>query len=85
MAMMLANAARLKSGIKLTQAPHDYEKTLSDRKDRSQVQSQGSPDATAAINLTTLVDRKKAAVGELNVYGSGADYVPWNQFSDSLR
>ena len=53
---MLANAAPLKPEIKLTQALHDYEKILSGE-DRSQLHSQGLPDATAAINLTTLIDR----------------------------
>ena len=57
MALVLTNAAPLKPEIKLTQALHDYEKILSDE-DRSQLHSQGLPDATAAINLTTLIDRK---------------------------
>lgn len=57
MAMVLANVAPLKPEIALTQALDDYEKILSDE-DRSQLHSQGSPDATAAINLTTLIDRK---------------------------
>ena len=56
MALMLANAAPLKPEIELTQALHDYEKILSDE-DRSQLHSQGLPDATAAINLTTHIDR----------------------------
>ena len=56
MALMLANAAPLKPEIELTQALHDYEKILSDE-DRSQLHSQGLPDATAAINLTTQIDR----------------------------
>ena len=57
MALMLAKAAPLKPEIELTQALHDYEKILSDE-DRSQLRSQGLPDATAAINLTTQIDRK---------------------------
>lgn len=57
MALVLTHAAPLKPEIKLTQALHDYEKILSDE-DRSQLHSQGLPDATAAINLTTLIDRK---------------------------
>lgn len=57
MALVLANAAPLKPEIKLTQALHDYESILSDE-DRRQLRSQGLPDATAAINLTTLIDRK---------------------------
>ena len=56
MALMLAKAAPLKPEIGLTQALHDYEKILSDE-DRSQLHSQGLPDATAAINLTTQIDR----------------------------
>ena len=57
MALMLANAAPLKPEIELTQALHDYEKILSDE-DRKQLHSQGLPDATAAINLTTHIDRE---------------------------
>ena len=54
---MLADAAPLKPEIKLAQALHDYESILSDD-DRSQLHSQGLPNATAAINLTSLIDRK---------------------------
>ena len=57
MALMLANAAPLKPEIELTQALHDYEKILSDE-DRKHLHSQGLPDATAAINLTTHIDRE---------------------------
>lgn len=57
MALVLANAAPLKPEIKLIRALHDYESILSDE-DRRQLRSQGLPDATAAINLTTLIDRK---------------------------
>ena len=57
MATVLVEAAPLKPEIKLTQALHDYEKILSDE-DRSQLHSQGLPDATAAINLATLIDRQ---------------------------
>ena len=53
---MLANAAPLKPEIELTQALQDYERILSDE-DRRQLHSQGLPDATAAINLTTHIDR----------------------------
>ena len=56
MARMLANAAPLKPELGLTQALHDYEKILSDE-DKSQLHSQGLPDASAAINLTTQIDR----------------------------
>ena len=57
MALMLANAAPLKPELELTQALHDYEKILSGE-DRSQLHSQTLPDATAAINLTTHIDRE---------------------------
>ena len=56
MALMLTNAPPPKPEAELTQVLHDYEKILSDE-DRSQLHSQGIPDATAAINLTTLIDR----------------------------
>ena len=55
MALRLANAAPLKPEIELTQALQDYERILSDE-DRRQLHSQGLPDATAAINLTTHID-----------------------------
>ena len=57
MALMLAKAAPLKAEIELTQALHDYEKILS-VEDRRQLRSQGLPDATAAINLTTQIDNQ---------------------------
>ena len=57
MALVLVDAAQLKPEIKLAQALHDYETILSEE-DRSKLHSQGLPDATAAINLTTLIDRK---------------------------
>ena len=57
MAMVLAGAAPLKPEVRLTQALHDYETILSDE-DRKQLHSQGLPDAMAAINFTTLIDRQ---------------------------
>ena len=54
---VLAKAAPLKPEINLSQALYDYEKILS-VEERNQLHSQGSPDATAAINLTTLIDGK---------------------------
>lgn len=57
MALVLAEAAPLKPEVKLTQALHEYETILSDE-DRKQLHSQGLPDATAAINFTTLIDRE---------------------------
>ena len=56
MALVLAEAAPLKPEIGLAQALHDYETILSDE-DRKQLHSQGLPDAMAAINFTTLIDR----------------------------
>ena len=41
----------------LRQALNEYERSLSDD-ERKEFRAQGKPDATAAINLTTLVDRK---------------------------
>ena len=57
MALVLNNVAPLKPEIKLVQAIHDYETILSDE-DRSQLHSQDLPNATAAINLTTRIDRQ---------------------------
>ena len=57
MALVLTDPALLKPEIKLAQALHDYETILSDE-DKSQLHSQGFPDATAAIKLTTLIDEK---------------------------
>lgn len=55
MALVLAKAAPLKPDIKLTEALDDYGKILSDE-ERKQFYAQGAPDATAAINLATLID-----------------------------
>ena len=41
----------------LRQALNEYERSLSDD-ERKEFHAQGKPDATAAIDLTTLVDRK---------------------------
>ena len=57
MALVLTDAAPLKPEIKLARALHDFETILSDE-DRSQLHSQGLPDATAAINFTTVIDRQ---------------------------
>lgn len=57
MALILANAAPLKPEVELTQALRDYEQILS-REDRSRLHSQTLPDATAAINLMTRIDRE---------------------------
>ena len=57
MALVPAGSAPLEPEIKLTQALADYEKILSDD-DRSQLHNQGIPDAMAAINFTTLIDRE---------------------------
>ena len=57
MELMLAGAAPLKPEIHLAKALQDYETILSDE-EREQLRSQGVPGATAAINLTTLIDRK---------------------------
>lgn len=57
MALMLADPALLKPETNLAQALHDYETILSDE-DRNQLHSQGFPDATSAIKLTTLIDEK---------------------------
>lgn len=57
MALVLAGAAPPKPEIELAQALHDYETILSDE-DRNQLHSQGLPDAMAAINFTTLIDRE---------------------------
>ena len=55
MALMLNGVAPLKPEIRLVQAISDYEAILSDQ-ERSELHSQGLPDATAAINLATLID-----------------------------
>ena len=57
MALVLADAAPLKPEIKISQALHDYEAILSDE-DRHQLHSEGLPDATAALNFTTLIDKE---------------------------
>lgn len=57
MALVLPEAAPLEPDARLTQALNDYETILSDE-DRKQLHSQGLPDTMAAINLTTLIDRK---------------------------
>ncbi|KAL8736998.1 MAG: hypothetical protein Q9181_002122 [Wetmoreana brouardii] len=59
MALILANAAPLKPEIKLAQALDDYGKILSDE-ERRQLYDQGPPDAMAAINFTTLLDRDRS-------------------------
>ena len=56
MAMVVAGAAQLKPEINLTTALRDYETILSDE-DKRQLHVQGPPDATAAIRLTTLIDK----------------------------
>ncbi|KAL8753875.1 MAG: hypothetical protein Q9199_004740 [Rusavskia elegans] len=56
MALILANAAPLKPEVNLAQALDDYGKILSDE-ERKQLYAQGPPDAMAAINFTTLIDR----------------------------
>ena len=57
MALALTNAAPLKPEIQLAHALHDYETILSDE-ERIRLRSQGLPDATAAINFATLIDRQ---------------------------
>ena len=57
MALVLGGSAPLKPEIKLAQALADYERILSDE-DRDQLHTQGVPDAMAAINFTTLIDRE---------------------------
>ncbi|KAL8732018.1 MAG: hypothetical protein Q9181_004084 [Wetmoreana brouardii] len=59
MAQILANAAPLKPEVKLAQALDDYGKILSDE-ERRQLYDQGPPDAMAAINFTTLLDRDRS-------------------------
>lgn len=56
MDLVLADAALLKPEIQLAQALRDYETILSDE-DKNQLHYHGLPDARAAINLTTLIDR----------------------------
>ncbi|KAL8944837.1 MAG: hypothetical protein Q9211_000444 [Gyalolechia sp. 1 TL-2023] len=56
MALILANAAPLKPEVELAQALDDYGKILSDE-EWKQLYAAGRPDAMAAINLTTLIDR----------------------------
>ena len=56
MALALSKAAPLQPEIKLAQALVEYENILSDE-ERSQLRAEGVPDATAAINLTTRIDR----------------------------
>ncbi|KAL8660533.1 MAG: hypothetical protein Q9202_006456 [Teloschistes flavicans] len=56
MALALANSVPLKPEVKLAQALNDYGKILS-VEEREQLYAQGPPDATAAINFTTLIDR----------------------------
>ena len=55
MALVLTDPALLEPKIKLAQALHDYETILSDE-DKSQLHSQGFPDATAAIKLIELLE-----------------------------
>ena len=57
MALVLAGAAPLKPEINLARALNDFEAILSDE-DKNQLHSQALPDATAAINLTTLIDKR---------------------------
>lgn len=57
MAVALSNASPLKPHVKLAQALDDYEKILSND-ERLQLHTQGAPDATAAINFTTVIDRE---------------------------
>ncbi|KAI4127094.1 MAG: hypothetical protein LQ338_003380 [Usnochroma carphineum] len=57
MAQALVQAAPLKPDIRLAQALDDYEKILSDE-ERKQLHAQGAPDAMAAINFTTVIDRE---------------------------
>ncbi|KAL6717730.1 hypothetical protein ACLMJK_003815 [Lecanora helva] len=56
MALVLGDTTALEPEVKLTFALRDYESILSDA-DRSKLHSQGPPDATAAINLATQIDR----------------------------
>ena len=57
MDLVPANTVVREPEEQLAQAIHDYETVLSDE-DRKQLRSQGLPDAMAAINLTTEIDRK---------------------------
>lgn len=57
MTLAITDAATLKPEIKLAQALHDYEITLTDE-ERSQFHAQGSPRAEDAINLTAFIDQK---------------------------
>lgn len=57
MALVLASNPPLKPDIELAQAIDDYEKILS-VEERNQLHAQGAPDAMAAINLTTIIDRE---------------------------
>lgn len=57
MALILANAASVKPEIALAQALKDYETILSDE-EKNHFHTQAVPNATAAINLTTLIDRE---------------------------
>ncbi|KAL6713035.1 hypothetical protein ACLMJK_009431 [Lecanora helva] len=56
MALVLGDTTALEPEVKLTFALRDYESILSDA-DRSKLHSQGPPDATAAVNLATQIDR----------------------------
>lgn len=57
MDLVPANAAVREPEEQLARAIHDYETVLSDE-DKKRLRSQGIPDAMAAINLTTEIDRK---------------------------
>ncbi len=56
MDLVVADAAIPKPQIQLAQAIHEYETILSDA-ERQRLHLQGLPDARAAINLTTEIDR----------------------------
>ncbi|KAL9122299.1 MAG: hypothetical protein Q9187_001147 [Circinaria calcarea] len=60
MALALANAARPKPEVSLTQALHEYNAILTDEQKRLLQSHHGHPDASAVITLTVDIDRKNS-------------------------
>lgn len=57
MALVLANAQRLKPEASLLQALHDFEQILSDEQ-RRRFRSEGFPNAAAAMEVTARIDQE---------------------------